>query len=256
MSKFGIIALGYQCAADFQEIISPWLNRDNFYIALVNSRFDSFPFLQNDNTKQLMQQCSQENNNVIFIDAPETEILYKEFQLRNLCVESIIKNFGQVDYFFILDVSDEYYSISEIDGIIKFIESKKNINWFNICFRNYVFDKNHYLEEEFAPPRIFKVNCLDGYKFINFYYDNDALYAKIDKNISYKELSNIKIPKSLFWIKHLSWLSNEISQAKIIHHNTHYKTCSYKWNDSKNCLEFNEEYYKKNNLPIPRVIEE
>ena len=62
-------------------------------------------------------------------------------------------------------------------------------------------------------------------------------------------------------IKHLTWTDPKVCKAKIAYQNLRWSPpkgfgCSFKWNDEKNCLEFNEEYYKLTGQRKPTVYEE
>jgi hypothetical protein len=81
----------------------------------------------------------------------------------------------------------------------------------------------------------------------------------ISKNgeiIDHAELSSLTIPKSLCWITHKTWISNEKTRLKTEYQKKHFGSsfCSYRWNYSENKLEFNPEYFQKFNKTFPKVL--
>jgi hypothetical protein len=55
----------------------------------------------------------------------------------------------------------------------------------------------------------------------------------------------------------MSWL-NSNSKQKIAYQTKRWGDfgCSYKWNEEGNCLQFNEEYFKKTGQPLPIIAQE
>ena len=128
---------------------------------------------------------------------------------------------------------------------------------FKISLKNHVFDLDHYLEEPFCPPRIFKTNINNNLFLEGFYWDNDMCYkTKEDNNslVSYEAIEELEIiPKEVAYIPHYTWLNDKIGKRKVEYQHKHFGHCSYKWNEEKECIEFDESFYKNQNLPIPKV---
>jgi hypothetical protein len=156
---------------------------------------------------------------------------------------------------------DEVITLEQLTDIVNFVKLEPWISWFNFSYKNFVFDTNTYLKDSFTPPRWFKVET-NGYKLKNFYWDNDAVYYGVvnkhsqflEKTISYKELPNKIIPKFTAFLNHYTWLNDERSRQKVNYQNKHFGHCSFAWDESKGGLIFNENFYRQNNLELPKVV--
>jgi hypothetical protein len=159
-----------------------------------------------------------------------------------------------VDYIWLLD-EDEFYSKNEIKNIIEYIKSEPFITWFKINFKNYFNDESHWIDG-FCPPRIFKTKS-NNLSLSKFYYENDILYIdKDNKEIDYKNLSHLQIPRQVAHIKHYSWNGNEeFLKNKVKYQLLRYNgICSYIWNEDHKKLELNiNDYYNKFNIPLPII---
>lgn len=90
----------------------------------------------------------------------------------------------------------------------------------------------------------------------SFYYENDVYYLDENNNkIDYKQLSHLSIPKTIAHVDHYSWCGDKTYlQNKLKYQNHRYKgICSYIWNNEKDCLDFNEDFYKMINQPTPQI---
>ena len=145
---------------------------------------------------------------------------------------------------------DEFYQINDIQNIINFVKNNPNNYWYSINFKNYVFNGKQWIDG-FCPPRIFKVKS-DSLNIDQFYWDNDILYKESDKNISYKSLSNLEIPREIAHIKHMTWLHSN-GKLKYEYQMKHFGHCGYKWNYELDKLEINQEFYLKTNQEIPKI---
>lgn len=171
-------------------------------------------------------------NKVEFVKEPTLEK-----DLRNVALSLLLQD---VDIFLIVDL-DEQWTIKQIDSFIRFVENTPQFDWYKINYRNFVFDRNHYYLG-FNPPRAFRKFRQDGVKLVGFYHDNDVFYQdqKIDKDVAH-----CIIPSNIVLVDHYSWSDKDLCKQKIAHHNKHYSHSSFKWNEEKDCLEFNLEYYQK-----------
>lgn len=246
--KFGIILAAYNSSGTIDSCLRSWIefqkNNSNLEICAISLPFEEYKEIghEEDNTAEILVK----DYNIKTITQPR---YIKESDARTLAYNQLI-NKG-CDYVWILD-ADEIYTEDEISGIIRFVSFNEFVNSFNINFKNYVFDGNCWIDG-FCPPRIFKTKGSKG-----FYWDNDMVYSVNDstKDISYKNLSQMVIPKRVAHVKHLTWINNETTKNKIKYQEKHFNNgagCSYKWNDQQNCLEFNEEYFKKTGETIPKL---
>lgn len=244
--RLGIIYAGFNNFKYAKESILPWIALkhmypQNFFISAV-----SVPFLEYKDQK-IKEDCTTEFLKTLadakFIDSCFFEPKYiKENQARNLALFDLLKK--GMDYIMLVD-SDELYKVEEIVNIINFVKSN-NFDGYKINFKNYIFDGKSYLEG-FCPPRIYKNNIYNGIN--SFYWDNEIIYnnKKTDKDIRF-----INIPKQVAFIKHMTWL-NENGKEKVAYHHKHFGGCSYIWDQEKNILKLDLEYYDRMGYERPLV---
>ena len=88
------------------------------------------------------------------------------------------------------------------------------------------------------------------YKLGQCVNDNDFLYLSKNGFVQDKWLSYIIIDIKICNPLHYSWLNNDRSRKKVEYQKKRGWNTSFNWNYNKNCLEFNEEYYKNKEKPI------
>ncbi len=264
MSKIGILFCAYQCEDLLSKSLTPWINlkqnknRNNhsFDICVVSVPFEGFDHGETpkDNTRGILGQAAHngEIDHVIVTDKP-----MKEVDARGLALK-YLKEYSGSQIIWMVD-SDEVYTEKDINNILNFVESNPFVTWFKVSLKNLVFDNNHYLEEPFTPPRIYRIFTSGGYIAEGFYDDNNIYYKRpfessLPDNISDKEFSSLTIPKTVAFVPHVSWLSNERSKRKIAYQISRGWKCSFEWDDQTNSLIFNEDYYRARGLAIPRVV--
>lgn len=181
-----------------------------------------------------------------------------ETEARGMALKYLIEQ--NVDFLWIVD-ADEFYQKRDIENIIRFVEKENFSRWFKLSLKNYVFNKTTYLVEPFCPPRIHRVKfkSYDGdYTTNSFWDDNNVSYLKDDGSISKldREFSFLTVPRSVAWVKHLSWLSDERSRAKINYQTSRNWVSSFSWDDSQGGLIFNPEYYTKAGKSFPEIAQD
>jgi hypothetical protein len=243
--KIGVLATGFNCAEYFHDVLAPWLEykkNHDLIISAVSARFKGNE-VEPDGLAYFDQAYFDKKIDS-FVYSPE---LLEEFEARNLALKPLLDR--AVDYIILLDM-DELYTLEQIENIFKFVEENPFTTWFKIHFKNYVGDEKHFIDD-FAPPRIFKTENL-----AEAYYDNDFNYFVDGAKVSYKNFSSMQVPR-VVEVKHLSWCgSPERLKQKINYQNKHFGFCSYKWNEEKNQIELNLDFYKKYNVPVPTIYEE
>jgi len=250
--KIGIIYCAYNCK-DFLEKSSSIFIEARKEKIISNICAVSLPFFeyhditdQNDGTTEMLIELYKDNK----IDYIFTHPNYiQEHLARDLCLQYL--KVMDMDFIWLVD-GDEFYTIEDIKNILRYIK-ENNYIWYSINFKNYIFDGTKWIDG-FCPPRIFKVkqDCLEIDKF---YWDNDILYKSNNKNINYKDLYNTSIPKSIAHIKHMTWLHLN-GKKKYEYQMKHFGHCGYFWNQDKQEIEFNKEFYIKNNIDQPIVHKE
>jgi hypothetical protein len=184
------------------------------------------------------------------------ESLY-EYEARQLALVPLLAD--KCDYIVLLDILDEFWTETEISNLIEYISRDENqyYVWFKVRYKNIILDGKHYVDD-FAPPRVFKVNINNQLKLDKFFFDNDIYYkSEHGVEIDYRQLPNKEIPRNLVFPRHETWLDNEESRRKILYHEKHFKNgfgCSYKWENGH--LKINEEYYQKLGISLPIVYKD
>lgn len=260
MNKFGIIACGYNCSKVLDKILEPWFKlKDelNLKIAAIHGLFKEYHNLgyeDNDIDTKLSLGFWKNWGNIdyLYIQDPEKEGYQNEAEIRNKGLKYLLEQ--NVDYVYLLDLADEYYTEQDIRNIFKFIEENNGTVSFRTRFKNYIMDGKKYIDG-FNPLRCFKVD-LQNYRLYKFIWDNDVVYqGKITGDIKKGEnFSEIEIPKKVAFIIHMTWLHNN-SKDKYFYHMKHFGECSYLWNEEKQEVEINYDYYRKYNKNVPIIYE-
>jgi hypothetical protein len=265
--KTGFLAAAYDCSDFLDKSLSPFILyslKNNSKISVVHSCFQEFfdlgnPILSKDGTHRKLTDYYN-NGSISYLNISDKPL--SEAAARNLALKPLLE--AGCDTIILLDASDELFTLKQIKEIVEYVENNPETNWFRLSLRNYYQTENQYLADLFTPPRIWKVDC-PPFKLNSFNYDNNILFEYgtdkqlVDQNILKNKTINIPI-------KHLSWLSNSRSRDKILYQNTRWSSdkkptlngdgCSYKWDELTNSVQFNEIWFKKNKLPIPKVITE
>jgi len=254
MNNYGIIYCAYNTEEYVLDSIEPFLNQGNHVISAVSVPFAEYKDIDDfhDNTTHLLEDLLTHGRLQYLVTAPK---FVPEATARNYALEHLKKH--NVDYIWIVD-SDEFYTENDIGEIEDYIENSDK-NLFKLSLRNFVFDKDHYLEEPFCPPRIFKTKIAipeleDFISLENFYWDNDIYYSYNNQAIKYSDIEELTtIPEEVACIRHYTWLNDAIGKRKVAYQHKHFGHCGYKWNEEKKSLEFDEEFHQKHNIPIPTV---
>jgi len=267
MNKIGILYTSYGMREYIEPSLNPWvearkekLNGYEFVISAVSVPFKEYQSMNiaPDDTSKILHEYKKDNK----IDALTVAPLFvSEAEGRNLALLSLQD--AEVDAVILWD-GDEIITQEQIYNILNFTKLDKFTSWFRFSYRNYVFTEKQYLAEPFQPPRFFRTKT-NGYTLDRFRWDNDIIYrgtvivgnAFNEKCVDYLELPSKIIPPTVANIKHFSWISNERSKNKVLYQNAHFGgICSYKWNETLNKLEFNEQYYRNQGKAVPEILEE
>ncbi len=259
--KLGVIISNYQGIDLIDDFFAPWIEffksqlKHDIVFSVIDTKFEEN---KDDNTTNNSNDGSLEKlrnyHNVRLIDHYiEFDKPLMEHDARSLALKPLLDD---CDY--ILSTAfDEKFSVKDIENIINFVEKNPLIVWFLINYKNYVFDKSHYVLG-FRPPRVFKVNA-NNYKLNKWFWDDDVEYHGIITRdiISYKNLSSKVIPNVL--VNHYTWLSDERSRLKVIYQQKHFAHgagCGYKWNEETRSIELNLEHYRKIGQIPPIIYQE
>lgn len=248
--KIGVLICAYNTRDTVEESLSSWLSLKKkkgpfqFILSAVSVPFKEYASmgLPDDGTTNYLRSLDLD----YLIDHPE---YLSEAEARTLALKPLLDE--GCDFIFLAD-SDEMYKESEINNAIIYAKEHKFFGWFSIHYKNYIFDGKTWIDG-FCPPRIFKRE-ISGFIIDSLYFDNDFTYkSKIcGTKKSYKEFPHQKIPKNIIWPRHITWLDNQKSKQKVQYQKEHFKgICSYRWNDEKNCLEFNTKFYEETGQLLP-----
>lgn len=252
--KIGISAIGYNCKEHLDKVIRPWIdykksNPGQLFISIVHGVFPEVyqigdcPIFSEDGTIESLQEYK--NLGEIDFFQVLSEPTYEK-DIRNYTLKNLFKH--DIDLLWLLDLQDEIYDPKEILRILDFIDKNKEVDWFKINFKNYIIKPGCYIDD-FIAPRIWRTKIYGGIQ--GFYYDNDIIYNDNRKAV---ELPNLIIPREIAFPKHYSWIgSPEYLKRKIEFQRRHYTHCSYCWNEAKNSLDFDMNYYIMNGKSIPKV---
>ena len=268
--KIGIIYCSYGVPDLINELIKPWTNlkdKLNIKIAAVHGQFKEYHEIgttDNDYPSQVILKNLEFNNDIDYLylqddynlfvpDKYRNTIYQTEAEIRDKGLQFLLKE--EVDYVMLWD-GDEEITEDEIDNIINYIQKDEFIAWYSLEYKNLTFNRQTYTKG-FAPPRIFKVNY-NNLKLKQMVYDNDVIYQDINGNsVGYKQLPNKKIPIYIANPLHYSWCDYERSKSKIEYQNKHfghYAGCSFKINEDKKEIEWNQDYFLKTSQNPPELF--
>lgn len=264
--KIGVIYCCYGNPEYINDCIAPWTEAkksNDILIAAVHGQFKEYHDLgvednDLDSQKILLDKLVSKDLNFVYIQNEyNNEKTYQtEAEIRDRGLQWLLKQ--NCDIIWLLD-NDERYTVNQIDNIIEYIQYPESLPyvWYSINFKNYVLDGKQWIDG-FCPPRIFRVNINHGI-LSHLHYDNDCMYRisclAHDRLIDYKKLPSKEIPKNWAHIKHLTWLHSN-GKSKVAYQLAHFGHCSYKWNEEKQELEIDNDFYKNNNIPIPIINED
>ncbi|MEK6883122.1 MAG: hypothetical protein AABY22_26085 [Nanoarchaeota archaeon] len=257
--KIGICSIGYECAEHLDKVMKSWsqIKKENLlkdyisdlYFSAVHGCFQetfklNFPIKSQDNTIEKLIQYKKSNiiDNFILWDKPREEF--------ELWTDNLFFLFSKnIDLLWMVNLQDEIWEIEEIKAAIEFINNNQFIDIYRINFANYVFDYNT-IQTDFRVPRLWWVNRNGGIQ--SFWRDDLILYVNQKRD---GDVSTVLIPSNIIMPKHYSWVgSKQYLLRKLAFQKLRYSISSYRWNDEKDCLEINPEYYKLTSKPFPEFI--
>jgi len=266
--SFGVIFCSYSFPELLYKSIGPWITlKDELDIKIVAvhgqfREYHDFGFKDDDSDTewQLNELYRNKKIDYLYIQNPSggsaTKIYQTEFEIRDKALQWLLTQ--DVDYLWLVD-SDEVITVEEIRKTAEFVKNNPLTCWFTTEFKNLTFDILHYTEG-FRPPRIFSVNY-NQYKLNKCIYDNEFSYKGNGDIVNHRQFPSLNVPKNRFFALHYTWLNNQNSKNKILYHEKRWyypdkgNGCSFKWNNEKDCLEFNLDYFKRINQSPPEVLE-
>lgn len=257
MSKIAInLSVFGASKKDLQECLDPFYkaldpNSFNVYVSncILKPHFKYKNINENDETEEYFKINKENRNNIFF--KKEFTGKYYEHEARNLCFP-----FNGEELVWIVD-ADEFYTVDQIKSIVQYVDSKPFIDVFKIKFKNYIFDGKHYILD-FMPPRIYRSVTNSQWDFGGFESHNDGFYYDSEANKHSLNDCAVKIIPARTvdgGIKHMTWLHTN-GKKKWQYQMDHYGHCSYTWDEHKQKIRLDENYYRKYNIPIPKIYKD
>ncbi len=267
--RIGVVYCAYQTADLIPSSLSPWvaakqsnLGGHTYTICAISVPFEGFGHdgAEPDATRSLLGEASHSGaiDHAIVRDRPIRET---EARGAALCwlVEQGCDLIWQWD-------ADEVPTEQDILRIATYVESQPYVPAFRLCYRNLVFDAQHYLAEPFTPMRIHRVHIPGGYRVAGFWDDNNAywqrpwLAAQVGGAVVRDdEVASMTVPALVAAPLHYTWLDDGPqgrSRRKITYQVARgWPQCSFRWDEATNSLAFNEAYYAARGEPLPTVLE-
>jgi len=257
--RVGVILVGYNTEDLIGPCLAPWiearqtrLGGNTFIICAVNVPFVGFDNDGQDGTRDHLERDLGAGyiDHLIVSDTPMKETEARSEALRWLKTEDV-ETVIQVD-------SDEQFALTDISRVFAFVAANPFACWFRLCLKNYVGingDNKTYLVEPFTPPRIHRIRLPGGFTAYAFNQDNDICYTGgITRDVKRQEqFASMTVPKESVWIRHLSWLSDSRSKAKVEYQRKRWGHSSFRWDEVSNQLRFDESYYATLGQPLPET---
>jgi hypothetical protein len=150
-----------------------------------------------------------------------------------------------IDFLVMLN-HDEIWTIEEIQKLFWFINFNPFVDYYKINFKNYCIDERTWVSD-FIVPRMWWVNRHSGLK--GFYKDELVEY-----NDGSKDHDRAFAIVPTIFPKHYSWVgSKAYLQRKLNFQALRFGSCSYAWDEEKDCLKLNDDFYTKFRLPKPEL---
>jgi hypothetical protein len=255
--NIGITCIGYNCKEGLEQVLKPWQeiyfkpslcpDIESVSVGFVHGCFEEtykigYPLHSVDGTEDYAKQLVF-NDTVLAEVAIETTPA-KEYEMWTKGYE-LSQSHGDVDLLWMLN-TDEVWEIEEINRVLKFIKANDLVDFYKVNFKNYCIDKSTWVDD-FIVPRIWWTKKQGGLK--RFYQDDLVEYNNGKKDV---QCSHLVIPQPIAFPKHYSWVgSKEYLQRKLAFQKLRYGTCSYRWNETEDKLELNEDYYRSVGKPKP-----
>lgn len=259
--KIALLYCSYGVPELVDKSLTPWINAKEKYpidIFAVSCQFKEYFLMGTQQDLDTHIKLNDYKSSLKYLYSPDPSTveysdLEQEHKVRDRALQEILK--GDYDYVILWD-GDEVISDIEIDELVSYIERNSLINWFRIEYRNLTFTDQTYTKG-FSPPRIFKVKA-GNYRLLRFRWDNDCAYINIftSQEVDYTSLASVTVPTKICNPLHYSWISCERSKNKIRYQEQHFglgSGCSYKWDEEKDCLVFNLDFYHRTGQEPPKL---
>ena len=261
--KIGIQIVAYNCADKFEELISPWVKLKNKYdikIWVGSGQFKIYHDMGCENmngpTIELLKNMLDKGS-IDCLFQPSPDNLLGDHTTRDKCVPWMKEN--DIDLMVQLD-ADEFYTDKEVENYLEFIKENPQYDTYNTVFKNMVGDGSQY--ENWARFSAAWIKRHGGIS--HYYFDAHWSFGGEDgNNIEYRNhrLKNKTIPRELCNPKHYTWTNNLNTAGpshikdKMAYQQKYYggEGCGWKWDEEKQSVVVNDEYWEKNGWNKPQL---
>jgi FkbM family methyltransferase len=247
--RIGVLLSAYNSEDYIDECLQPWMSlKEEFDItfACVSGMYKEYlDFGFRSKNKGTLSKLI--NYDLDFLLSTGEKSLLDENGSKNSALDALKNN---CDLVWILD-SDEFYTEEDIKNILEFIKKNKKYDWYSVNLKNSTFEKKLWIDG-FCPPRIFRTDRNRGIS--HFYFDNHITY---NDGENFDNKPNIKIPRSVAWVKHYSWLNEDSrSREKIKYQDRRFVSgCSFTFNEVNGKIYFSDRFYKERGIEEPILHE-
>lgn len=262
--KIGIVNISYQCAATVARALNVWdevrlSGKHNIWISSQHICFPEtvilgYPLLSTDKTIEHLNALHNLNviDNLEIHTTPVFEQVGWSKNIPYLAAKDL-------DYLMMVG-SDEIWTEEEIYRVFEYVAANP-ADCYRVNFKNYINlgESVH----DFIVPRIWSMKRRGGVQ--RFYKDDLVQFndGKMDYETEYHN-----IPQNICFPNHFSWalprkpeqsltewkeVNRSFVKRKLQFSAMRYGMCSYRWDEQKDKLTFNEKYYKKFGIETPKV---
>ena len=249
--KIGIQIIAYNCESTFEKLIEPWLKVKDKYDIQIWVGSGQFKIYQEMGCENLNSPTIELLNTLLdkgsidFLFQPDPDNLLGDHTTRNKCIWWMKEN--DIDLMIQLD-ADEFYSDKDVINYFESIMSHQEYDSYNTIFNNLIHDTSEDWSR-FSAAWIKRYGGISDYYYdahFSFIGHDNPTKERGEKNIEYRWVKNIEIPKDLVHPFHYTW-SNIVRttgpshiKEKIEYQKRYYNIkdgCGYKWNEDHNKVE-------------------
>lgn len=267
--KIGVLLTAYNCEKYIDKCLEPWLklkDEYDFVIACNSGMFRDYLELgiPEKNQGTINKLITKQLDCLTIISGKN---LIDEDHSRDISLDFL--NGGRFargtkcDLLIVID-GDEVFTEDNIRNILDFVMKNPDHDGYKINFKNHTIRENLFTYD-YEHDRIYWMNRHGGIR--RFFFDNRFEYGDhYDGKSTYKYSDSLTIPKSVAYVDHYSWLSDDPrTKDKILYqrkryHGINYEIpeeirCAFEWNDEKDSLEFSKAFWSGRGLQIPILHE-
>lgn len=267
--RIGLLLTAYNCEKYIDKCLEPWLKlkeEHDIVIACNSGMFRDYLELgiSEKNEGTINKLISKKIDYLTIISGKN---LIDEDHSRDISLDFLNGGrFGRgnkCDLLIVVD-GDEVFTEDNIKNILDFVIKNPDHDGYKINFKNHTIREGLFTYD-YKHDRIFWMNRHGGIE--RFYFDNQFEYKDHYLGLSnYKYSDSIEIPKSVAYVDHYSWLSDDPrTKDKIIYQNKRYHginnevplglRCAFEWDEEKNVVKFSSTFWSGRGIQVPILHE-